>query len=400
MPVNDKLQPSVVGSQISHMKNSLVTPEEAAAVTEEGDSALEKRMKEIALIYGKYENYLRANNLVDFDDLLKLPYEIMAADAQLREQISGQYQYLMVDEYQDTNELQLRLLKQLTSTHNNICVVGDDDQSIYGWRGANVKNILCFDEHFDATAVIKLEENYRSTQKILTAANELIAHNRSRHEKKLTATRGEGKEVEYLECQDETDEAQRIARRIRKLIDSGESAGEIAVLFRINALSRSIEEGLNREGVPYQVLDSVRFYERLEIKDAISYLRLIINPEDDFSLKRIVNKPKRGIGKTSIDKLEATAAERGMPIFTYLDSVPEEELTELVGKKNSKTLKQFTEMISALQQESHHMGPEFMELFEKEIGQKVSQDRAVAGGAPPGPGHCAHPPGRLHQLPV
>jgi DNA helicase-2/ATP-dependent DNA helicase PcrA len=329
---------ALVTSEISRYKNNLITPQEAIA----GAELL--NYKKIANIYKKYEAYITQNNLVDFDDLLALPYRILDENPALCEEISQKYQYIMVDEYQDTNDLQLKLLQKLTSSHQNICVVGDDDQSIYGWRGANIKNILEFHKQFENTEVIKLETNYRSTNNILKAANELIEHNRNRHGKKLTGVKGEGKEVEMLSSENENIEAHTIAKKITTLIDEGASARDIAILYRINALSRSIEEGLNRAGIPYKMVGGVKFYERAEIKDVISYLRLIANPHDDFSLKRIINKPKRGLGKATIDKIIAAADHNRTSIFQFLSS-EKESLKEMVTKKSFTTIATFVEDI-------------------------------------------------------
>lgn len=357
-----------VANEISHYKNSLISPATAIEKVADIEGEQGKKYKEIALIYEKYENYLHANNLVDFDDLLALTYKILDNDPELCETTSRQYQYIMVDEYQDTNELQYNILKKLCATHSNLCVVGDDDQSIYGWRGANVKNILEFAGNFDNTVTIKLEDNYRSTSQILGAANELISHNRTRHEKSLKSTKGDGKEISLIESANESDEAMEIGERIRKLIDSGVSAKDICVLFRINALSRSLEEGFTKAKIPFKLVDSIRFYERAEIKDVISYLRLITNSTDDFSLKRVVNKPKRGIGKTTVDKLEAHADSLKKPIFTLLEESMPEELASLTSKKAAQTLKEFVTTINDLKEKITESSYEFIDAFEQSVG--------------------------------
>ena len=329
---------ALVTSEISRFKNNLITPEEAIS----GAELL--NYKKIANIYKKYEAYITQNNLVDFDDLLALPYRILDENPALCDEVSQKYQYIMVDEYQDTNDLQLKLLQKLTSTHQNLCVVGDDDQSIYGWRGANIKNILEFHKQFDNTTVVKLETNYRSTNNILTAANDLIEHNRNRHGKKLNGVKGDGKAVDMISSDNENIEAHTIASSIIKLIDSGVNAKDIAILYRINALSRSIEEGLNKASIPYKMVGGLKFYERAEIKDIISYLRLIANPNDDFSLKRIINKPKRGLGKATIDKILHASDQKRLSIFQYL-SEEKEDLKALSTKKAFETLENFVENI-------------------------------------------------------
>ena len=330
--ISADLPPNFMAKEISKYKNSFLSSDEVYAL------ANEEVYKKLAFIYEKYQNYLIDNNLVDFDDLLLLTYKILHENDDLNREISQKYQYIMVDEYQDTNEIQLLLLKKLCSTHNNICVVGDDDQSIYGFRGANHKNILDFEKDFNAK-VIKLELNYRSTNQILNAANTLISFNKNRYDKKLISAIGDGKEVEVLENYNETAEAETIAKRIKNLIDSGVNPNEIAILYRINALSRSIEDGLRNYGIPYKLVGGMKFYEREEIKDLISYLRLIINPNDDYSFKRVVNKPKRGIGKTTIIKLEEAKGEK-----SFFEFIKEDDLSFL-SKKAAKTLKDFVKMI-------------------------------------------------------
>jgi len=335
----------LVASEISRYKNSLMSPEVAWQKAEQAS------YKKIASLYEKYEKYIQDNNLVDFDDLLVLPYRILEANTDLAIEISERYRYIMVDEYQDTNDLQYKLLEKLCTTHNNICVVGDDDQSIYGWRGANIKNILDFKECFTNTKVVKLEKNYRSTARILKAANELIEHNRGRLGKVLSSTKDEGKAIEIIESSDENHEASTVARRIKELIEKGVSPKDIAVLYRINALSRSLEEGLNRAGITYNMVGGVKFYERAEIKDLISYLRLIANPHDDFSIKRIINRPKRGLGKVTLDKITKEAFSQSISIYEYILN-NEEALSNIVSKKALVALNEFVQKLQVLQEES------------------------------------------------
>ena len=321
-----------MSKEISKYKNSFLTSDEVYSL------ANEEVYKKMALIYDKYQKYLIENNLVDFDDLLLLTYKILNENNDLAREISQKYQYIMVDEYQDTNEIQLMLLKKLCLTHNNICVVGDDDQSIYGFRGANHKNILDFEKDFNAE-VIKLELNYRSTNQILNAANNLISFNKNRYNKRLISALGDGKEVEVLESYNEASEAETIAKRIKDLIDRGVNPNEIAILYRINALSRSIEDGLRNYKIPYKLVGGMKFYEREEIKDLISYLRLIVNPDDDYSFKRVVNKPRRGIGKTTLIKLEEAKNNK-----SFISFIKNNDLNFL-SKKTAKSLKEFAEMI-------------------------------------------------------
>ncbi len=361
---------SLVASEISKYKNSLISPEIAEA------KSIQPNYKIIASIYKQYEEYIEKNNLVDFDDLLSLTYKILDENNDICKQTSDRYQYIMVDEYQDTNELQYKLLKKLCSNHQNICVVGDDDQSIYGWRGANIKNILEFPKEFPNAKIIKLEKNYRSTNQILKTANNLIEHNRGRLGKKLESVKGDGKEIDFIECENETAEANIIGNRIKKLIESGVKPQNIAILYRINALSRSIEEGLNRTQVPYKMVGGVKFYERAEIKDIISYLRIIANPNDDFSFKRIINRPKRGIGKISIDKIVKAAYKQKQSIFQFLDKNIDLAAKNISSKKSAIEIKKFIKNLKKLKKELNKSTYEFIDLLEetfhlKEYYQKL-----------------------------
>ena len=345
--INADLPTALIASEISRYKNSLIDPVEAYAQAELTN------YKHIAKIYEEYEAYLLENNLVDFDDLLCLTYRLLDEHPDLCRQTSEKYQYIMIDEYQDTNELQLRLLQKLCTTHNNLCVVGDDDQSIYGWRGAHVRNILEF------------EHNYRSTQPILTVANALIEHNRSRLGKTLIATKSGGEEVQTITSHDESEESQKIAKAIKTLIASGVRPNEIAVLYRINALSRSLEEGLNRAGIAYKLVGGLRFYDRAEIKDLISYLRVVTNVHDNFSLKRIINKPKRGLGKATIDKIELSAMDAGKSMFEFIATLPDSELESLVRKKSAGELRDFIAEITELRTVADEAIYRFIDLLEE-----------------------------------
>ncbi len=356
--INSEITTALIGSEISRYKNSLLTPDDAYKQTELF------QYQEIANIYEEYEKYLHENNLVDFDDLIALTYKLLDNYPELAEQTSLKYQYIMVDEYQDTNELQLKLIQKLCSSHNNICVVGDDDQSIYGWRGAHVRNIIEFHQDFIGTTVFKLEENYRSREPILKVANSLIEHNRSRLGKKLLSTRGDGEPVLTLNSFNENEEARKIATNIHKLLSAGVRAKDIAILYRVNVLSRSVEEGLNRAGINYKLVGGLRFYDRAEIKDLISYIRVITNHHDDFSFKRIVNKPKRGLGKASIEKIELAALSKALSIFEYIKTASLEELVALVKKKNTGTLKLFIENIEKVTESLQNSTYNFIETLE------------------------------------
>ncbi len=355
---------SFVASEISKYKNSLLTPEVVTAKAELPD------YKKVASIYEKYQANITENNLVDFDDLLMLTHQILSENDALRKETSERYKYIMVDEYQDTNELQFQLLQLLASEHDNLCVVGDDDQSIYGWRGANIRNILEFADNFKNCKTVKLETNYRSTEPILKAANTLIEHNSQRLGKKLVSAKGEGPDVKLLHSLDESMEAKAIAHEIKKLLDSGVDPDEIAVLYRINALSRSLEEGFTKEGLGFKLIGGMRFYERAEIKDIISYFRVFANPNDDFSLLRIINKPKRGIGKASIEKLQKAAFEAGLSLHDYIKQMIEGKQPIVISKKVANALASLLEDIELLQSEAQNGLGNFITLFDERIKLK------------------------------
>ncbi|OCL84022.1 ATP-dependent helicase [Arcobacter porcinus] len=371
--INKDIPSALLGSEISKYKNSIQTPSEVKA------QAQGKLYTEIADIYEKYEEHLLKNNLVDFDDLLLLPYKILKDNPKIAENTSNKYQYIMVDEYQDTNELQYRLLRLLCTNHNNLCVVGDDDQSIYGWRGATIKNILNFTDHFSNTKVVKLEENYRSTDTILFHSNALIEHNRDRLGKKLVGTKTKGSSIKVYESQDENEETRKIIEDIKKLISEGESPNHIAILFRVNALSRSLEEGFNKAGLNYKLVGGMKFYERIEIKDLIAYFRILTNLSDNFSVKRVINKPKRGIGATTIDKLEAKAEELNISMFEMIQQLNSDDLSLVVGKKNARTIKVFEASILDLRELMNESKMRFLDSFEETFDYRASYDNLPDG---------------------
>ncbi|PAF41345.1 UvrD-helicase domain-containing protein [Helicobacter sp. 11S03491-1] len=328
-----------IESRISQMKNLLISTQEAL------NTAQDRHQKLIAQIYKNYTDFLESKNMLDFDDLLYLSYQILDSNPLLAKECSNQYQYIMVDEYQDTNYLQYQLLKKLCTSHQNLCVVGDDDQSIYSWRGADITNILEFKDNFEGVKIIKLEQNYRSSTQILEIANALISHNNARLGKQLQSTKGEGKEIVILHSGDETQEGNKISKEIKTLLAKGINPSDIAILFRLNALSRSIEEGLNRSKIPYKLIGAMRFYERAEIKDILSYLRLVIHLDDDFSLSRIINKPKRGIGKTTQDKIFETAGDLKISVYQAFKA---NYLMGIMSEKNHQTLEKFFSLIEDL----------------------------------------------------
>ncbi|MBZ7932612.1 UvrD-helicase domain-containing protein [Campylobacter sp. RM10543] len=324
---------------------------------------IENSDKTYAKYYQKYQDYLLKYNFVDFDDLLLLPYQILENDLEFAKTQSNIYQYITVDEYQDTNTLQYKILKKLCTSHENICVVGDDDQSIYGWRGAKIENILNFQNQFDNVKLVKLEQNYRSVGSILNAANILIEHNKKRLGKTLVCTKDHGEEINIFYSDDEKKESDIICKKIKELLNNNTPSNEIAVLFRVNALSRAIEEAFMREKIAYKLLSGMRFYERLEIKDLIAYLRFLANTEDDFSLKRIINRPKRGIGESSIKKFEEYAKKEKISLFEALCNP-----NLISSKKINREIQKFINIIHELL-ECQNL-KQLIEQFEEKIKLK------------------------------
>ena len=311
LDLNEKMYPPREAlSIISDAKNHLLSPREWLQA-QQGDF----RAQKYADIYAKYEDKLKKANALDFDDLLIKTLELFVQHPPVLESYQRRFEYILVDEYQDTNSAQYQLVRLLTGERRNLCVVGDDDQSIYGWRGADIRNILDFEKDFPDATVIKLEQNYRSTGNILDAANQVIAHNVGRKEKALWTSEGAGEPVRLYEAQDERDEAYFLAQQIGALQKSGDQLGDMAVLYRANALSRVVEETLVRGGLKYRVFGGLKFYERKEVKDIVCYLRAVVNPADDVAVRRIINEPKRSIGDTTVQKLADYAAARGDSLF-------------------------------------------------------------------------------------
>ncbi|EMS7836044.1 UvrD-helicase domain-containing protein [Campylobacter coli] len=317
---DDKTSPHQILQFISHFKNESKSVQDVFNDLEllKDNEIKHQALQKIAIYYQNYQEYLLKHNFVDFDDLLFLTNTLLENDQNFAKEQSSFYRYITVDEYQDTNALQYKILKNLCCVHENICVVGDDDQSIYSWRGAKIENILNFQSEFSNVKLVKLEQNYRSVGMILKAANNLISHNKKRLGKTLLCTKDEGEDVQILSSDNEKIESALVAKKIKELLNAGVYAGEIAILFRINALSRSIEEAFMKEKIPYKLLSGMRFYERLEIKDLICYLRILINPNDDLSFKRIINRPKRSIGEKALQNLEDYAQKRKISLFEAL----------------------------------------------------------------------------------
>jgi len=291
-----KFPPRLLASLISSAKNEMVAPSEYAATA--GDTPVAKAASKA---YPLYERLLKSSNALDFDDLIGKTVNMLSNSKDVRQKWQNQFAYVMIDEYQDTNAAQYKLVKLLTGKHKNIAVVGDDWQSIYSWRGADFRNILNFEKDYPDCTVIKLEQNYRSTKNILDAAHAVISQNLQRSDKKLWTAAGEGSPIQIMAVSNERTEAETIARRIRASVDSGRRYNDFAILYRINAQSRAIEEVFLRYGLPYRIVGGVRFYDRAEIKDIIAYLRLIYQPEDQPSFERVVNVPTRGVGSRSLE---------------------------------------------------------------------------------------------------
>lgn len=371
--VETTLSNSEIYEVISSLKNAMMFADDLIKSSKYRD------YPEIAIIYSAYEKYLIENNLVDFDDLLLLTYKLLRDDKNLREETSKKYQYIMVDEYQDTNELQFNILQFLCATHENLCVVGDDDQSIYGWRGADIRNILDFSLKFKNAKVVKLEINYRSTKSILEVASNVIANNTQRIGKNLISHKGEGESVHVLISHNEIEESTKIALAINTLLSSGVNPEDIAILYRVNALSRSLEEGLMKANIPFKLLGGVRFYDRMEIKDIIAYFRIFINPHDDFWLLRIINRPKRGVGEKSIEKLLFEAKIQNLSLYGFIANISVENLAKLTTTKISIALKEMIENIEKLRVAITLDNGDFLDLFDKLIDIKSFYKNRIDG---------------------
>ncbi len=328
--------PKTLLGHISRFKNDFLMPEDL-----QPDEMPYGHQLKAAGLYPVYQSALKKNNALDFDDLLVLTSRLFQEFPSLRTLYNDRFQYILVDEFQDTNAVQHRLVRLLSQSHNNICVVGDDDQSIYRWRGANIENILKFENDFPGTTVIKLEENYRSTQNILNAAGSVVRENRNRKDKTLWTQNETGSPVLCYRAEDETDESEFVCEKIQALNrDEGFSFNDMAVLYRTNAQSRVLEDVLRRTGLPYQVIGGLRFYERKEIKDVLAYMRVVLNSSDSVSLKRIINVPTRGIGKTSLEKVEQYCREMGLSLLEGLRRNEQEKLTApAAGRKIVQFLK-------------------------------------------------------------
>jgi DNA helicase-2/ATP-dependent DNA helicase PcrA len=347
--------PRAALSRISHAKNRMESPEAVAA------QRFNPKDEQIARVYKRYVEFLASNGAVDFDDLLLKTVQLFKeTDAGRR--YATRFRFVMVDEYQDTNRPQYELIHHLAAAHHNICVVGDPDQSIYQWRGADLRNILDFEQDFPETTVVRLERNYRSTQVILDAASSVIRRNLQRKEKRLWTERQGGEPITYLRAGDELEEADFIARTAREVLR--EDDAHMAVLYRINSQSRVLEDALRREAIGYRIVGSVRFYERKEIKDALSYMKLMLSPDDDVSFRRVVNVPARGIGKGVMEALERVPADSDAPLLAAM-APPATSLWARLGRglqqglfagRQASSLRAFHELVVALRELAQHEG--------------------------------------------
>src|SRR5437870_4262213 len=340
--VSERLfSPGAVGAVISGAKNELRGP---ADLENEARGQLERLA---ATVWRRYEALLKENNAVDFDDLLVLPCRLFETSDRALEKWQDRYRHILVDEYQDTNRAQYVLLRYLAGSHQNLAVVGDDDQSVFSWRGADVRNILDFERDYPNAKVVKLEQNYRSTQRILDAAHSVVRNNGARKEKKLWTDRQGGTDVVVMQAYDESHEAELVAREIERLQREGEAHGtrDVAVLYRTNAQSRAIEDTFRAFGLAYQIVGGVSFYQRREVKDTLAYLRLIRNPQDAFALARVLNTPPRGLGDKTRAALLATAREHEMSVG---DALAKAEIITSIPKRQQEALAAFGKVMAKL----------------------------------------------------
>jgi len=344
-----KFPPRSVHATISMAKNDFVMADQ---FRERAGAIFERK---IADVYVEYQQRLAKAGAMDFDDLLTVTAALFREHPDVLEHYQQRFKHVLVDEYQDTNTVQNELVIQLAGAHRNICVVGDTDQSIYRFRGADIRNILEFEEAFPDCTVIVLEQNYRSTQTILDAANAVIANNFGRKPKELWTDSGTGTAIVRYHADDETDESQWAAHEISRLHDEGERWGDVAVFYRTNAMSRVIEEQLMRLGIPYKVVGGTRFYDRREVKDALAYLRAVVNPVDEVSVKRVLNVPKRGVGDSTVGKLDAWATAHGVAFIDALQHLDEAGVTG----KAVKGIAEFLGLLDELR-ESVERGPAAM----------------------------------------
>ncbi len=352
-----------VHARISSAKNQLLSPQQ---FIDENDGYFDTLVGEV---YLRYQARLLEAGAMDFDDLLVHTAHLLEQIPESREKWQRAFQHILVDEYQDTNHAQYRLIRSLAASHNSIMVVGDSDQSIYSWRGADIRNILDFEKDFPNARTIRLEQNYRSTQTILDAANSVIANNADRQEKNLWSELGTGEKVRVVECADERSEARFVVGQISRVIGEGGSLRDVAVFYRTNAQSRAMEEALRQADVPYRIIGGTGFYDRQEVKDALAYLRAIANPSDDVSLRRIINVPRRGIGDTTVTRLAEHAATLGITLRSALDDAD----SVLPGAAARKAVAGFSDMLQRLTDASANLEP-------AQLLERVYDDTAMIEG--------------------
>lgn len=312
-----------IQSKISNFKNEMKSPADVEV------SPFDINMQTVVKIYEFYEKRLKENNAIDFDDIINLTIKLLKDYPEVKEEYANKFKHVLVDEYQDTNKSQFELIRLFTSTHKNITVVGDNDQGIYSFRGADIQNILDFEKDFDNVKVVKLEQNYRSTKNILDVANAVIKNNESKYDKKLWTNQVDGEIVEVKKLTDEYAEARYIAKNIIESTKENYKFKDFAILYRMNTLSRAIEDVFIQEGIPYRVIGGLKFYDRKEIKDIISYLKLLENPSDNIAFSRVINEPKRGIGNTTLDKISKISMETGLSMYDITKRAAEFGLNKL-----------------------------------------------------------------------
>ena len=350
-----RLSPKVVANEISRAKDNLISPD-AYEITND------PRSKDILLIYRLYQKRLAEYNAVDFDDIIMKTVELLESDPEVREHYQSKFRYVLVDEYQDTNYAQFVLTKLLSDKYRNIMVVGDDDQSIYRFRGATVENILNFDKTYPDASVVKLEQNYRSTENILAAANAVIKHNDKRHTKKLWCDKGEGAKITLREAYDQSEEGKYIIDRITAGIKlDGRKYSDFAVLYRVNELARSLETSFTKSGIPYKILGSMRFYDRKEIKDIAAYLAIMNSPEDNLRLKRVINEPKRKIGAATVEAVEGIAEAESISMFEVMRHADE----YIALQKSADKLSGFVKLIESIKESETAPSKLIAAVFEK-----------------------------------
>ena len=338
-----RCNPKFIKNNISSCKNEMMTPSRYKSLAVDEVSEITYK------VYEKYQEALKRNNSLDFDDLLTMPVMLFNKYKDVLDSYQELFKYVFIDEYQDTNEAQYTLSKMISAKYKNICVVGDEAQSIYSWRGANYKNILNFEKDYKDAKVILLEQNYRSTKMILNAANSVIKNNINKKDKNLWTLNEEGEKIKYIKANDEKDEASYVTKEIKELKNKGVNLDDIAVLYRTNAQSRTIEEGFLNSNIPYRIVGAFAFYSRKEIKDLLAYLKLIYNTKDDISLLRIINYPKRGIGSKTVDNLSMESVLNGTSIFDTIKSGKElefkKQIEEMIDLSNNLSLTETIDMV-------------------------------------------------------